>query len=165
MTQSRHSASALHTVSALAARTGLSPHVIRLYLRRGLIRASRRSSGGYQLFDDNDAQRLRFIRVAQSLGFTLAEIGEIIQHGRRRESPCPMVRETMQARLDKVQRELRGLQAMRRRMQEAVEVWGQLPDSVPTGNDICHLITAVARSWPDARRSSVHLGRVGRVRK
>ncbi|MCQ4318739.1 MerR family DNA-binding protein [Stutzerimonas stutzeri] len=55
------------------------------------MRASRRSSAGYQLSDDDDAERLRFIRVAQCLGFTRAGIGEIIRHGRRRESPCPLV--------------------------------------------------------------------------
>lgn len=162
MTSSRRTAPDLHTVSALAERTGLSAHVIRLYLRRGLLRASRRSSAGYQLFDDDDAQRLRFIRVAQSLGFTLAEIAEIIRHGRRRESPCPMVRATIQARLDEARRELDALQAMRKRMQQSVEVWNTLPDAVPTGNDLCHLITAVADSWPDWKRASPRPGVVAR---
>ncbi|MDD3762945.1 MAG: MerR family transcriptional regulator [Pseudomonadota bacterium] len=162
MTSSRRTAPALHTVSALAERTGLSAHAIRLYLRRGLLRASRRSSAGYQLFDDDDAQRLRFIRVAQSLGFTLNEIGEIIDHGRRRESPCPMVRTTIQARLDEARRELDALQAMRKRMQQSVEVWNTLPDAVPTGNDICHLITAIADSWPDLKQVNPLPGVVAR---
>lgn len=150
----------LLTVSSLAERAGLSAHIVRLYLRRGLMRASRRSSAGYQLFDKDDAERLRFIRVAQCLGFTLAEIGEIIRHGRRRESPCPLVRTTIQSRLDETRRELGELQAMLERMQHAVTLWNDLPDAVPTGNDICHLITAVADSWPVDHDKGVLRGRL-----
>lgn len=91
MHSERRTPKTLSSVSSLAERAGLSAHFVRLYLRRGLMRASRRSSAGYQLFGDDDAERLRFIRVAQCLGFTLAGIGEIIRHGRRRESPCPLV--------------------------------------------------------------------------
>ncbi|MGK2926261.1 MAG: MerR family DNA-binding protein [Lysobacterales bacterium] len=158
MHSERRTPKTLLTVSALAERAGLSAHIVRLYLRRGLMRASRRSSAGYQLFDEDDAERLRFIRVAQRLGFTLAEIGEIVSLGRRRESPCPIVRSTIQSRLDETRRELGELQAMLERMQHAVTLWNDLPDAVPTGNDICHLITAVADSWPSGHPASVQLG-------
>jgi hypothetical protein len=58
------------------------------------------------------------------------------------------VRSTIQSRLDETRRELGELQAMLERMQHAVMLWNELPDAVPTGNDICHLITAVADTWP-----------------
>lgn len=160
MHSERRTPKTLLTVSALAERAGLSAHIVRLYLRRGLMRASRRSSAGYQLFDEDDAERLRFIRVAQRLGFTLAEIGEIIRLGRRRESPCPIVRSTIQSRLDETRRELGELQAMLERMQHAVMLWNELPDAVPTGNDICHLITAVADTWPVDHDQGVLRGRL-----
>jgi DNA-binding transcriptional MerR regulator len=67
MHSERRTPKTLLTVSALAERAGLSAHIVRLYLRRGLMRASRRSSAGYQLFDEDDAERLRSIRVAQRL--------------------------------------------------------------------------------------------------
>lgn len=132
MSSERRTPKTLLTVSSLAERAGLSVHVVRLYLRRGLLRASRRTSAGYQLFDEDDAERLRFIRIAQRLGFTLAEIGEIVRLGHKRESPCPIVRSTIQSRLDETRRELDDLQVMLERMQHAVALWNDLPDAVPT---------------------------------
>ena len=162
MSSERRTPQTLLPVSSLAERAGLSVHVVRLYLRRGLLRASRRTSAGYQLFDEDDAERLRFIRIAQRLGFTLAEIGEIVRLGHKRESPCPIVRSTIQSRLDETRRELDDLQVMLERMQHAVALWNDLPDAVPTGNDICHLITAVAGSWPSDHSANMQPGRARR---
>lgn len=134
------------TVRRLAQLGGVTVHVVRNYLRRGLLRAASHTEAGYQLFSRAELHRLHFIRTAQRLGFTLAEIEEVLRRSRQRKSPCPLVRDIMARRLDETRDQLDHLLALQRRMAQAVAQWAHLPDAVPTGNDVCVLIDAVAVS-------------------
>lgn len=145
------------TVRRLAQLGGVTVHVVRNYLRRGLLRAGSHTASGYQLFSAAELKRLQFIRTAQRLGFTLAEIEEIIRHSRQRKSPCPMVRDLVRRRLEQTRRQLEDLLALQRHMATAVAHWSDLPDTIPTGDDLCALIEAVAAMAPDdAPSSPVH---------
>ncbi len=66
-------------VNELAKQTGLAPQVIRYYARVGLLDPERNSENGYRLFKASDIWRLRFIREAKDLGFTLSEIKETLR--------------------------------------------------------------------------------------
>jgi len=66
------------TIGKLAKRVGVSTDTIRFYERCGLIETAARSESNYRLYSEDDALRLHFIRRAKSLGFTLAEIGELL---------------------------------------------------------------------------------------
>ena len=99
MTGKDESAPPLMTVRQLAQQGDVTVHVVRNYLRRGLLQAATHTEGGYQLFSASELQRLHFIRTAQQLGFTLAEIEEIIRHSLQRHSPCPLVRDIIRRRL------------------------------------------------------------------
>ncbi|ODT95520.1 MAG: hypothetical protein ABS82_07915 [Rhodanobacter sp. SCN 67-45] len=134
----------LMTVRQLAQQAGVTVHVVRNYLRRDLLRAATHTESGYQLFSASELHRLRFIRTAQQLGFTLAEIEEIMHRSLLRDSPCPLVRNIVRRRLDDTRQQLDTLLAMHERMERAIHAWATLPDSVPTGDDICALIEAVA---------------------
>ena len=89
----------LMTVRQLARQGDVTVHVVRNYLRRGLLQAATHTEGGYQLFSTSELLRLHFIRTAQHLGFTLGEIEEIIHHSLLRHSPCPLVRDIIRRRL------------------------------------------------------------------
>jgi len=130
----------------LAQQGGVTVHVVRNYLRRGLLRASSHTDAGYQLFSAAEVYRLHFIRTAQQLGFTLTEVDEILRRSRQRKSPCPLVRGIITRRLDETRAQLEHLLAMQGRMARAAARWATLPDSVPTGNDVCALIDAIAAS-------------------
>lgn len=138
------------TVRQLALRGGVSVHVVRTYLRRGILQAERRTDAGYQLFSETELRRLQFIRACQQLGFTLAEVEEIIRESRLQRSPCPLVRNIMQRRLAETAEQLAQLQALQERMTQASERWASLPDSVPNGSDVCQLIETVAAELPIA---------------
>ena len=58
-------------VQEFANATGVRPHVIRYYLRSGLLHPTRNLANGYHQFGDRDLERLRFIRLAQKVGYTL----------------------------------------------------------------------------------------------
>ena len=138
------SAPPLMTVRQLAQQGDVTVHVVRNYLRRGLLRAATHTGSGYQLFSASEIQRLHLIRTAQQLGNTLAEIEEIIRHSLLRHSLCPFVRDIIRRRLDDTRQQLDNLLAMHARMEHAVHAWSSLPDSIPTGNDVCALIESVA---------------------
>jgi DNA-binding transcriptional MerR regulator len=144
MTSKDESTLPLMTVRQLARQGDVTVHVVRNYLRRGLLRAATHTESGYQLFSVSELQRLHFIRTGQQLGFTLAEIEEIIRHSLARHSPCPLVRDIIRRRLDDTRQQLDRLLAMHGRMEHAIHAWATLPDSIPTGDDVCALIEAVA---------------------
>ena len=66
------------TIGALAKAAGVGVETVRNYQRRGLLAEPPRPMGEVRRYSDQDVSRLKFIRSAQSAGFTLAEIGELL---------------------------------------------------------------------------------------
>ena len=66
------------TIGALAKAAGVGVETVRYYQRRGLLAEPPRPMGEVRRYSDQDVSRLKFIRSAQSAGFTLAEIGELL---------------------------------------------------------------------------------------
>ena len=65
------------TIAGLARQGGVGVETVRFYQRRGLLPVPRKT-GGIRHYDDEDLRKLRFIRTAQTAGFTLEEIGELL---------------------------------------------------------------------------------------
>ena len=128
------------TVSEFSSQGGVPPHVVRFYSRIGLLNPARHPDNGYKLFSRSDIGRLRFIRHAQSLGYTLEEISEILDTCRRGESPCARVRNLLAQRIEENRHKLRELAALQERMENALESWKARPDRNPEGDSLCHLI-------------------------
>ncbi len=66
-----------YTVSRLALDAGVSVHIVRDYLLRGLLRPVAYTTGGYGLFDDTALQRLRFVRAAFEAGIGLDALARL----------------------------------------------------------------------------------------
>lgn len=132
------------TVKKLADLAGVTPDSVRHYVRIGLLEPERDPRNGYRRFTDADARRLRFLRQAKSLGYTLAEIAEILDHAERGRSPCPRVRELIGRRIAENRKLVDELAALQGRMEKALERWKTLPDGVPDGDSICYLIESEA---------------------
>jgi len=67
------------TIGALAKAAGVGVETVRYYQRRGLLPEPPRPQGEVRRYGDQDLRRLKFIRSAQAAGFTLAEIGELLE--------------------------------------------------------------------------------------
>jgi MerR family transcriptional regulator, mercuric resistance operon regulatory protein len=67
------------TISRLAREAGVGVETVRFYQRKGLLRLPELPPGGIRRYDTGDVARLRFIKSAQRLGFSLAEIGQLLQ--------------------------------------------------------------------------------------
>jgi len=130
----------MFTVNHLARRVGVSAHAVRYYSRIGLLQPGRNPENGYRLFDRSDVTRLQFIRQAQSLGFTLDEVAEILEESGKGKSPCPKVREILGRRIEENRRKLEELNALQARMEQALLQWSKMPDMEPDGDSVCHLI-------------------------
>jgi DNA-binding transcriptional MerR regulator len=68
----------------VAEAAGVNRETLRYYERRGLLGRPDRSPGGHRLYDDQAVVTLRVIKAAQRLGFTLDEVADLIEVGRRR---------------------------------------------------------------------------------
>lgn len=107
------------TIGGVAALTGVPAATVRYYERRGLISPASRTSAGYRQYDADAAQRLRFIRHAQALGFSLAEVEELLAPRADDAAACPRVAAASRRKiriieqrigeLDRVKRTLEGL--------------------------------------------------------
>ncbi|AXA90063.1 MerR family transcriptional regulator [Massilia sp. YMA4] len=100
-------------IGAIAAATGISRDTLRFYEKRGLLRA-RRTANGYRDYPPEAVDWLRYIRTAQSLGFTLAEIeAELPLLAAPAESSAPVLRAALAAKLEEIDRRIDGLAALR----------------------------------------------------
>lgn len=126
-------------VADLAKRADVTAETVRYYARIGLLEPGREENG-YRRFGVPDLNRLTFIRRAQDLGLSLKEINEVLMQAQKGDSPCPMVRELVSAHLEELRCRIRELQQVEARLSSALDAWREMPDGVPNGDHICHLI-------------------------
>jgi DNA-binding transcriptional MerR regulator len=119
---------------------GVSADTLRHYLRVGLVEPDGRTEGGYRTFSDSAVVRIRFIRAALSLGFSLKEIAELIAMSEQGELPCPRARALLEEHLEREREQLEATERLYKRMRQAVREWRRTPDGVPNGHSVCGLI-------------------------
>lgn len=102
------------TTGQLAQASGVGVQTLRYYERIGLLRRPPRTAGGYRQYDSTDLQRLRFVKGAQELGFTLAEIEDLLALRVEDDRSCAAVAETADRVIARVDRRLGELGTMRR---------------------------------------------------
>ncbi|WP_432379249.1 MerR family transcriptional regulator [Duganella sp. P38] len=99
-------------IGEIAAATGISHDTLRFYEKRGLLRA-RRSANGYRDYPPEAVDWLRYIRLAQTLGFTLAEIEADLPLLAAPDAAAPQLRAALQRKLTEIDRRIDGLQSLR----------------------------------------------------
>lgn len=100
------------TTGQLAERAGVNVQTVRFYERRGLLPEPPRSPAGYRLYRRRDLQRLRFIRRAQTLGFRLAEIEELLDLRVREDGSCGAVQARAEAAIARIDEQVEQLARM-----------------------------------------------------
>lgn len=100
-------------IGALAKRAGVSARMIRHYEEIGLIPSAARTETGYRTYGENDVRTLSFIARARGLGFSLEEIGSLLDLWRDRNRASADVKAVVDRHMEEVEakiRELRSLQ-------------------------------------------------------
>lgn len=107
-------------IGTLAKRADVAIDTVRYYERQGLLPAPVRLASGYRDYDDGDVSRLRFIRRAKALGFTLAEIRELMELSARRDDDMAGMKSAAQQKLADVDAKLAELQRIRQGLTDLV---------------------------------------------
>lgn len=102
------------TVGQLAKRAGVGVPTLRFYERRGLLPPPPRRSSGYREYPVDSVRRVRFIRQAQELGFSLREITELLTLSANPASSCAAVRDKAAEKLIDIEAKLASLTRMRK---------------------------------------------------
>ena len=95
------------TSHALARAAGVNPQTIRYYERRGLILEPPRTGAGYRLFPPDTLRRVRFIKQAQALGFTLEEIQGLLDLRVRPGVGCADIRSRARVKAENIREKIR----------------------------------------------------------
>lgn len=101
--------------------SGVSAKMIRYYEQTGLIPAAERKASGYRDYSDTDIHMLRFIRRARDLGFSIAEIGNLLGLWRDETRQSAEVKRLAQGHIDELERKIKGLQDMSNTLQVLVK--------------------------------------------
>ncbi len=99
-------------IGEIATATGLSRDTLRFYEKRGLLRA-RRSANGYRDYPPEAVEWLRYIRLAQTLGFSLAEIEADLPLLAEPASSAPQLRAALERKLASIDQRIEGMHALR----------------------------------------------------
>jgi MerR family copper efflux transcriptional regulator len=99
-------------IGEIASATGISPDTLRFYEKRGLLRAQR-GSNGYRRYPPEAVDWLRYIRLAQTLGFTLKEIEADLPLLSQPQASAPQLRAALQRKLADIDQRIDGLTALR----------------------------------------------------
>lgn len=99
-------------IGELAIESGVSIDTVRYYEKRRLISSTARTSGGYRLFASETVERIKFIRNAQELGFSLAEIGVLLRAENAEE--CEYVHELLKIKFDELDRQIKKMKSFRK---------------------------------------------------
>lgn len=126
-------------IGGLGKLAGVQSDTVRFYERIGLLPKPERSGNGYRTYDDAAVARVRFIRKAQTLGFSLEEIRRILNF--RGESPktCRCVMAIAEATLSETEAKIAELTRFRDGLKKNVRAWKRLPQR-PVATEFCRLI-------------------------
>ena len=118
----------------VAAQAGVNVETLRYYERRGLLPEPARSPGGQREYRPDTIRFVRALKEAQSLGFSLAEIGEYLRLTRRDPAAAaPAARARLAGKLDAVDAKMAALRTMRAALVRAqYEVWDSVAHSTST---------------------------------
>jgi DNA-binding transcriptional MerR regulator len=151
-------------IGQLAGELGTTSQAVRFYERAGLLRAPERTESGYRVYAAADVKRLRFIRKAKQLGFSLGEIGDILRLHDAGHIPCAQVMAIAERHLRETEAEIRRLSRFRAELSTALRRWKRTPARHLTGDAICELIERTIDDNHWQKQSAHKAGRNGRAR-
>lgn len=127
-------------IGHVAQAVGVNVQTVRYYERLGLLPRPERTAAGYRIYAPETTARLRFIKRAQALGFSLEEIREILRVEYEGRSPCECVQRLLEEKLERVEREMAALRRFRRELRKTLARSQKLPRLPHSASAICPII-------------------------
>jgi DNA-binding transcriptional MerR regulator len=131
-------------IGKLAKQTRVNPKTIRYYEGINLLSKPKREQNNYRIYTQDTIKRINFIKKAQSLGFTLREIKEILVLSDRGFKPCSHVRDLLRTRVIDLEQKLAELTTLRRELKKLEDEWASIKTvEDDKGEEICPQIEKV----------------------
>jgi DNA-binding transcriptional MerR regulator len=117
----------------LAALAGVSADTLRHYERMGLLPSPQRSAGGYRLYPLTALDRVRMIRRALAIGFSLKELGRILRVREQGGAPCREVRAMAGEKLQQLERRIAEMIELQGLLKSLLKQWDKKLAGTPQG--------------------------------
>ncbi len=140
-----------YTIGRLATACSVRRDTIRYYEGSGLLPEPGRTSSGYRVDGDDDIRRVNFIKTAQSLGFTLTEIGMLLSIQSSNLASAADVVKLTEQKISNLSAKLRQLRGVKQALEQLV---ADCPVDVPVSD--CPIIMYIAHA-PNRHRHSRHM--------
>jgi DNA-binding transcriptional MerR regulator len=138
---------------ALARLAGVSPDTLRHYERQGLLPRPPRSSNGYRLYPAEALARVRLIRAALAIGFTVNDLAGILKARDRGDAPCRQVRDLAATKLADLQARIRSMEVLRDLLARTLRDWDRRLKKASPGRG-ARLLEHFANAHPERARQA-----------
>ncbi|AFY91018.1 heavy metal-responsive transcriptional regulator [Chroococcidiopsis thermalis] len=125
-------------IGSVAKESGVPIKTIRYYEELGLLKTSGRTEGGFRIFSSDVLARLNFIKRAQRLGLSLAEIKDFLEIHDRGELPCEHIQIKLEDKISQIEQQIQQLQILKLELTGLLSGWQTIPEN-PEGT-ICPII-------------------------
>ncbi|NJM96502.1 MAG: heavy metal-responsive transcriptional regulator [Phormidesmis sp. RL_2_1] len=129
-------------IGEVAKQTGAAVGALRYYESLNLL-ASERGENGYRYYNLDAVQQVRFIKKAQSLGFSLEDVGDILNVYKKGNVPCDLVQSRLQEKIDQLEAQIQEMSAFKQELEQYRDRWASA-QLQPQPGDICPLIETIS---------------------
>jgi DNA-binding transcriptional MerR regulator len=133
----------------LAKAAGVSPDTIRHYEKIGVLPRAPRTESGYRLYSVSAVERVLVVKRALQIGFTLAELSEVLAARDAGGVPCGRVYQHAQEKLKGIEADIEALKLTRRYVRKVLEDWAQRTQSAGPGQQ-AHLLYSLSDAVKNA---------------
>ncbi len=129
-------------IGEVSKQTGLAVGALRYYESLGLL-TSERGDNGYRYYSPEAIHQVQFIKKAQAIGFSLEEIGEVLNLHKQGDTPCGLVQSLLQEKIDQLKAQIRQMTEFKAELEDYRDLWASSQPQ-PAPGDICPLIETVS---------------------
>ncbi len=131
-------------IGELAKKSGVSVGTLRYYESLNLIQPIDRASNNYRYYSPDSLQQVQFIKKAQALHFSLADIQRILSLRNSGESPCALVDALLDEKIVQLEAQIQSAIAFKTELEAFRDRVSKIPPTLPSDPSICHHIEAVS---------------------
>ncbi|PSB48897.1 heavy metal-responsive transcriptional regulator [Cyanosarcina cf. burmensis CCALA 770] len=125
-------------IGSVAKESGVPIKTIRYYEELGLLKTLGRTEGRFRIFSSDVLVRLNFIKRAQRLGLSLAEIKDFLDIHDRGELPCDRIKIELEDKVSQIEQQIQQLQILKLELKGLLSGWETIPENLE--ETICPII-------------------------
>ncbi len=131
-------------IGELARATRLTVGTLRYYSDIGLLKPIHRGDNGYRYYATNASEQVEFIKKAQTLGFSLEEIKQILDVRNGGEVPCDLVQSLLQNKIEQLAIQIKQMTLFKGELEEYRANWANKSNTTLKKEEVCPLIASVS---------------------